>query len=225
MTEENTETNKDNLHNALYRAQKEFQVVKRDKVNTYHNSHYASLQSIMDATRPALLKEGLLYYEVMEGSEGARDIVAVLKHTSGEELRSSMPIPQSRLDEVQKLGSWLSYMRRYLYRSLTGVAVDDDDDDGNKATQPARQMNNSRNGFPAMPQAIKERHQERKETTVMSKATRAELISMIEALAVTETEQETLDALDKAFDILQRGGDLTTKQINWIRAKHNKFGA
>jgi hypothetical protein len=55
----------------------------------------------------------------------------MLCHISGEYIVSEVEINPPKTD-VQSLGSYITYMRRYSYVSMIGACVSDDDD-GNKA--------------------------------------------------------------------------------------------
>jgi hypothetical protein len=56
----------------------------------------------------------------------------MLCHKSGEHLVSEAVIAPAKND-IQSLGSYITYLKRYTYMSIIGVAVGEDDDDGNKA--------------------------------------------------------------------------------------------
>lgn len=123
------------LAKALAAAGAEFGAVKRDRVNPYFNSRYATLDSCLSATRPALAKHGLVV--VQEASVSARGVTVTtrLLHESGEVLTATPLTAVPKDYGPQGIGSCITYLRRYSLSALLSIAADEDDD-GNEA-QPA----------------------------------------------------------------------------------------
>lgn len=122
------------LFSSLSKAQAEFKVAVKDSSNPFFKSKYATLQSIIEASRPALCKQGLsVVQQVIPHENGYEYLVTMLCHSSGQWLSSSMKIAPTKPD-VQSLGSYITYLRRYSYSSLIGVYDGAEDDDGNGAT-------------------------------------------------------------------------------------------
>ena len=120
------------LLTALCKAKRQFASIKKDKVNPHFNSKYASLDSVLAAVEPGLLAHELMLTSlVIDGN-----LVTRLYHSSGEYLESSFALPN--LSDPQKLGSTISYFRRYAICGLLSVTADEDDD-GNAAKPPAKQ--------------------------------------------------------------------------------------
>jgi len=116
---------------ALVKAQGEIKAALKDSTNPHFRSKYADLSSVVDAVKPALLKNGIAF---LQGVHDAVDGVAVetmLLHTSGEWISSTMRIPAVKQD-AQGYGSAITYGRRYGLQSMCGVPAEDDD--GNAAT-------------------------------------------------------------------------------------------
>lgn len=119
---------------ALAAAQADFPAIPKSKTvavrtdkGTYTFS-YAPLEAILDATRPALAKNGLALTQLLTG----QSIQTVLAHKSGEWIRSDAQLPNYPA-RAQELGSLVTYLRRYAAVSVLGVAAEDDDD-GNIAS-------------------------------------------------------------------------------------------
>lgn len=114
------------LLTALVAAKATFKPIPKDKINPFHKSKYASLDAVLGAVEPSLLLNGLtLSHSVSDGKLTTR-----LYHTSGDFLESSFNLPE--LSDPQKLGSQISYYRRYAVCGLLSVTADEDDD-GNAA--------------------------------------------------------------------------------------------
>ncbi len=120
----------DKIGKALAKAQAEMKPAKFNKVNPHFKSKYADLAAIREATIPALTKNGLALYQGMRLYNGGVVLHTKLIHDSGQTLESDYPIP---MDQPQKMGSAITYARRYCWSAMCGI-VADDDDDANAAT-------------------------------------------------------------------------------------------
>ena len=116
------------LIKALSKAQGEFAPVLKDKKNPHFKNNYASLDAIIEATRPALAANGLAFTQVLDDEF----LVTTLWHSSGDSIISRYHL--SPMADPQKFGSQLTYARRYSLSAILGVAADEDDD-GNASAQ------------------------------------------------------------------------------------------
>ena len=127
-------TNK-NLTLALLKAQKSFPTIEPDATNPFFNSGYSSLAGIIRTTTPVLAANGLAVSQVFDVNEnGEVDLVTLLRHVNGEWLESRLPL-RTKKDDMQSLGSAISYARRYSLMAILSIATSHDDDDGNAASQ------------------------------------------------------------------------------------------
>ena len=129
---------------ALVAAQKDLTNPKFDKQNPHYHSKYASLAGIIDTVRPALLKHGLAVVQPIEAglatTSGCILVHTILIHTSGESIKSTQSAPAP--GDPQKLGSLVTYLRRYGLSALLMLAGDDDDD-ANAAAAPTQKTQQS----------------------------------------------------------------------------------
>jgi hypothetical protein len=126
------------LASALAKAQAEMKLAGLDSANPYFKSRYADFASIVKASRPALTKHGLcVTQQIIMGEEGQNILLTRLLHASGQFLESMMRIIPAKND-LQTLGSYLTYLKRYAYAAIVGVVASDEDDDGEVAMAPAR---------------------------------------------------------------------------------------
>jgi hypothetical protein len=116
------------LIKALVAAKAEFQAIPKDRVNPHYKSKYSTLDAVLGAVEPALCKHGLILTHQAKGDE----FITTLYHDSGQSLSTSLPLPS--FADPQKMGSWISYARRYSITGLLSVCSDEDDD-GNQAAQ------------------------------------------------------------------------------------------
>lgn len=128
------------LASALAKAQAEIQPALKESVNPFFKSRYAGLSSVWSACKEALTKNGLAVIQTMDAASGHLMLLTTLVHSSGQWIRSSVPVNPTKNDP-QALGSAITYMRRYSLAAIAGVTTDDDD--GNCASQYAE---NSTNG-------------------------------------------------------------------------------
>lgn len=126
------------LASALSKAQAEMRLAGLDSQNPYFKSKYADFASIVRASRPALSKYGLcVTQQIVMGDEGQNILLTRLMHSSGQFLESAIRIVPGKND-LQTLGSYLTYLKRYCYAAIVGVVASDEDDDGEVAMVPAR---------------------------------------------------------------------------------------
>lgn len=122
---------------ALMRAQAKYAPVLKDASNPAYKkdgkeSKYATLDSVISAVRPALQSEGLIIIQKNIRNNNEVGVYTRLVHTeSGEELTSSLTAPPDKFNS-QGIGGVLTYLRRYEYLTVAGVAPEDDD--GNAAS-------------------------------------------------------------------------------------------
>lgn len=131
------------LVSALVKTQLELTPPVKDKVNPRFKSRYCSLDSIYEACRIPLAKNGLSLSHSVEFLENKYSLRTTLYHVSGEQINTVMPMFVSQLDS-QGFASALTYARKYAVCSLLGLPTEEDDD-GNEATS---QQTVSRSAIP-----------------------------------------------------------------------------
>lgn len=112
---------------ALSKAQLSISAALKDSSNPFFKSKYADLTSVWSACRKELSENGLSVSQVLDGM----NLVTTLMHSSGQWVRGSCPLILVKQD-MQSLGSSVTYARRYSLAAICGVVQDDDD--GNLAT-------------------------------------------------------------------------------------------
>jgi hypothetical protein len=133
---------------ALARAQAEMPVAVFDATNPFLKSKYASLGSVIQASRPILAKYKLSLVQFpisgWTSAEGSAHGVArptgeyigvesILTHESGEFVSERILIPlaeEKGKTKVQCAGSTLTYLRRYSWAAILGMYSDEDSDGG-----------------------------------------------------------------------------------------------
>lgn len=116
------------LIKALVKAKGEIGPIAKDKKGA--RSTYASLDAVLAAVEPALLKNGLTIVQLVNGPM----LDTHLYHTSGVSLVSQYPLELGA--DSQRNGSAITYARRYALCALLSVTAEEDDD-GAKASPSA----------------------------------------------------------------------------------------
>lgn len=118
------------LLTALAKAQGEICSASKDSNNPFYKSKYADLNSVWNACREPLSKNGLSVIQTINHTEtGDIFLVTMLGHASGQWVKSFIPLKvnQGKGNPLHDLGSCITYLRRYALAALVGVAPDDDD--------------------------------------------------------------------------------------------------
>lgn len=128
---------------------------------------YADLGTLQDATVPALSANGLTIIQCYWDIKDGHVLLTILGHESGACLEVEVYIPPQK--DVQKLGSAITYHKRYQWSALCGIAAKRDDDDGNSAVgndaqTPSRQQKpvpaQKPKGQPPAPPAVQAEQQQ-----------------------------------------------------------------
>ncbi len=125
------------LFGALAKAQMEMEMAKQESKNPFFKSNYADLASVVKASRPYLAKNGLCVIQRVVPNNQGDYLYTVLGHSSGQLIESKMRINPPKHD-IQTIGSYITYLRRYSYAAIVGVVAADEDDDGESAMLDAR---------------------------------------------------------------------------------------
>jgi ERF superfamily len=123
------------LLKSLRKFHNECPPVTKEADNPFFKSKYATLDAIQEHIRPHLQKNGMVITQVNEVTgDGTPVVTTTVWHVdSGEFLESQFPIVVSK-NTAQDYGSAVSYAKRYSLSGLLNLTIQDEDDDGNRAT-------------------------------------------------------------------------------------------
>jgi hypothetical protein len=127
----------DKIIPAFIAFQSDMPSVPKDGNNPHFKSKYATLGAITEATRPHLAKHGLGFMQWMSNRDGLQLIVTRIMHTSGQWMEDEGYILNPTKNDPQGMGSAVTYARRYTLGASLGI-ITEDDDDGNKASEPVK---------------------------------------------------------------------------------------
>lgn len=123
------------LQEALAKAQAEISGASKDGKGNY--GAYTTLASAWDAWHEVGPKHGLSVTQSVGRDETGLILTTRLGHSSGEWMQDSMPLLLGKND-MQGLGSAITYGRRYSLMAMVGLAPEDDDGEAAVATGPAK---------------------------------------------------------------------------------------
>ena len=126
---------KSNVFTALAAAQAEMEGAKKSASNPHYKTKYADLDAVCEAALPALNRHGIAVIQPLErNGDGWVQITRFEHGDSGTSVETPIPLIVGKND-MQGLGSAMTYARRYGLMALAGIAPEDDD--GNAASASA----------------------------------------------------------------------------------------
>ncbi len=122
-----------NIYNKLFKLQQEIGAVSKDANNPFYKSKYFDINSLIKQLNPLLAKHKLLLVQPIMDNMITSRIICI---ENGGSVDSSLTLPN--INDPQKLGSAITYYRRYTLASLLGLQAIDDDGNlaSNKSTIP-----------------------------------------------------------------------------------------
>jgi|TARA_R110000796_G_scaffold61004_2_gene141128 hypothetical protein len=124
----------DNLNTKLYKLQSEIGSISKNSKNPFYNSKYFDINNLIKHLNPFLIKHKLLLLQPITNNQ----VRSVISDLEGNSVESSIKLPKNL--DAQKLGSAITYFRRYTLTSL--LALQAGDDDANLAvTKPVLEEN------------------------------------------------------------------------------------
>lgn len=123
------------LAKALLNVQRHLQPAAKDSDNPFTRSRYASLKSVMDTCRDALLENGiwLCQYPVPVDMANCLGLMTKLTHAESGQWQGSLTVVPLPKPDPQGMGSAITYARRYALTAMLGMVTEDDDGEGAKA--------------------------------------------------------------------------------------------
>ena len=112
---------KNNIYTKLFQLQNEIGSISKDATNPFYKSKYFDVNSLIGQLKPLLEKHNLLLLQPITDNQ----VRSIIFDLDGGSVESSMQLPNNL--DAQKLGSAITYFRRYTLQSLLALqAVDDD---------------------------------------------------------------------------------------------------
>ena len=112
------------IHKKLLEAKKEMNAITKDSKNPFFKSKYFDVNKLLSEVEPVLQKHGLLLLQPIESGKVCSVIFDADTETC-DGVSSEIELPN--IQDPQKLGSAITYFRRYTLQSLLGLQAEDDD--------------------------------------------------------------------------------------------------
>ena len=116
------------LYEKIQKIQKEIGKIEKDKENPYYNSRYFDINQLLAKLMPLAHNHDLIITQPITFIEGRMMLSTVLMSEDEKEV-FTIPLPEN--SDPQKMGSAITYFRRYSLQSL--FCLEAEDDDGNSA--------------------------------------------------------------------------------------------
>ena len=113
-----TETN---FYEKLAAVKAEVGRISKDSSNPFFKSKYFDVNSLLLHVEPIIQKNGLLLLQPIQENL----VKSIIFDTNGFSIESGIVLPE--LNDPQKLGSAITYYRRYTLQSLLALQAEDDD--------------------------------------------------------------------------------------------------
>jgi hypothetical protein len=149
--------------------------------NPFYKSKYLELSDLLEAVEPLLHSNGLVLMQPIVNNEVRSEIYDI---ETGEVTISSIALPT--IQDPQKLGSAITYFRRYTLQSLLSLqAVDDDANITVKQTPKAK------------PVLSAERFQDGLDKVNADKITKEQFIELCGKYELNDTQKKSIELLKK----------------------------
>lgn len=181
------------IYKKLAELKKEVGKMTKDSKNPFFNSKYFDINQLLEHLEPLLQKNGLIVLQPIINKEVISKIIEI---ETGDEVCSSLELPP--LTDPQKIGSAITYYRRYTLQSLLGIQAEDDD--ANKASGNTASNKNTPNQNQNTPSPEKWLNTDSEEWNALVKAveggTSFTLTQIRKKYKVSKETQKALEALN-----------------------------
>lgn len=134
-----------NIYQKVFNVQQSIGSFEKKKINPFYNSSYFEINDILRKLLPILKKEKLTVTQPISNKDGRATLkTKIVDIESGEVIEDEAFLPETI--DAQKMGSGITYFRRYCLVSL--FLLESEDDDGN-ATVKNPVLKNNKNNFQA----------------------------------------------------------------------------
>ena len=115
-----------NILNKVFNLQQEVKAIEKDSENPYFKSNYFDINKMIEVLKPILKTQKLAIYQPVVYQDMKNILKTIIADTeSGEFIESSISLPDNL--EPQKMGSAITYLRRYSLQSMLFLQAEDDD--------------------------------------------------------------------------------------------------
>ena len=124
------ENNTKTIYEKLLNVQKKVGAITKDSTNPFFKSQYFDINGLLTELKPILNEERLVVLQPLTELNGKLALeTLVIDEESGDQIKSITVLPEN--PDPQKMGSAITYFRRYALQSF--FLLQAQDDDGNDA--------------------------------------------------------------------------------------------
>jgi hypothetical protein len=134
------------LFAAMAKAQLQVRSVSKDGSNPHFRSSYVTLDSILAGPVKVFNQHGIAIMQLPSLADNRISVRTVLAHANGANIQSDLSLPCD-LNNPHKVGSTLTYLKRFSLTSILGIPGEEDDD-GNAAAGVSSRPNGKLNRKP-----------------------------------------------------------------------------
>ena len=125
------------LYKKLLNVQKEVGAITKDSTNPYFKSQYFDINGLLAELKPILNEQGLIVLQPLTEINGKLALeTLVIDEASGDQIKSITVLPEN--PDPQKMGSAITYFRRYALQSFFLLQAQDDDAESAKVKPIAK---------------------------------------------------------------------------------------
>ena len=169
------------IYSKIAAVKSEIGTLTKNTTNPFYKKNYLELSDILDALEPLLYKNGLVLMQPIVNGEVRSEIYDV---ETGEVTISAIALPT--IQDPQKLGSAITYFRRYTLQSLLSLQAVDDDANITVKQPPKKK--------PALSQ---ERFQAGLDKVNSNEITKEQFIDLCSKYTLTDTQSKSIMLLKK----------------------------
>ena len=119
------------MYQKIQNVQKKIGKIAKSKENPFFKSGYFDINMLLEKLQPILEEEGLVLIQPLNTIDGKPALTTMLVNLEdGKVIQTDIVLPET--PDAQKMGSAITYVRRYAITSL--FCLIGEDDDGNQAS-------------------------------------------------------------------------------------------
>jgi hypothetical protein len=115
----------DNIYKKIEALRKELPAMKKNKPG--YNYQYFDINQMIEVLRPLLEKHGLSILQPLTNIDGRPSLTTIIMDDKEDTAMMETVVTLPDLQDPQKMGSAITYMRRYALQSLLFMEAEDDD--------------------------------------------------------------------------------------------------
>ena len=115
------------IASALAEAHKHIGAAVKGAANPFFKSSYASLGDVLAVCKEPIASNGLSILQLVGYDTKGTYLETILLHSSGESICSTLTVTPTKANDLQALGSAITYCRRYALQAMMCIPSVDDD--------------------------------------------------------------------------------------------------